>query len=120
MTKKCFLKYANPSIEDFNDYIRSETKKINHNILIENPYKDEIKQETDIKSVKPTLIYFDINTENNKVEVINRIEELEICSIQTFGNLTLSEINNYDIFNNFNLSQLNSVYIYIVLLLIFE
>lgn len=120
LTKKCYLKYANPSIEDFNDYIRSETKKINHNILIENPYKDEIKQETDLRSVKPTLIYFDINTENNKVEVINRIEELEICSIQTFGNLTLSEINNYDIFNNyittnFTTSQLNDNSVYITL-----
>lgn len=101
LTNKCFFKYSNPSVEDFNDYVRNETMKNSHNIELESPYNDELLPETMTKSLMRTLFYFDINKESGKVRVINRLEELSILGIQTFGKLSISEIKNYDIYDSY-------------------
>ena len=107
LTFKCYLKYSNPSVEDFNDYLNNEINT-NHDIRIEVPYRDEIVPNTNSNASMKSLFYFNIDIDNGKVDVINRIEELSILGIQTFGKLNFSEIINYDIFNSYIKTSLNS------------
>ena len=119
LTNKCYFKYSNPSLEDFNNYLNNEINN-NHKISIEEPYKDELVSNSNLDGVMKSLFYFDIDIDSGKIDVINRIEELSIVAIQTFGKLTYNEIMNYDMFNNYiktslSLSQLTSNSVYFII-----
>lgn len=100
LTNKCYFKYSNPSIEEFNEYINKEIQT-KHIINEEIPYKNELIPTMNNNGLMKTLFYIDIDSNSGKVNIINRLEELSILGIQTFGKLTLSEINNYDIYHSY-------------------